>query len=63
VLLGFAEPSWIDDMKAAHKANKNDTRYDLFMEQDDLNVEIAGVCDIFDVYAKAAASSCFECSS
>ena len=52
--LGFAEPSWIDDMKAAHKANKNDTRYDLFMEQDDLNVEIAGVCDIFDVYAKAA---------
>ena len=24
------------------------------MEQDDLNVEIAGVCDIFDVYAKAA---------
>ena len=51
---GFAEPSWIDEMKAANKQNKRDTRYQQYMEQDDLNIEITAVCDIFDVYGEAA---------
>ena len=53
--LGFAEPSYIDTLIEAKKKNPDDTRYDLFREQDDLNVVINGVCDIFEVYSEAAA--------
>jgi predicted dehydrogenase len=52
--LGFAEPSYIDTLIEAKKKNSNDTRYDAFLEQDNLNVVITGVCDIFDVYSAAA---------
>jgi predicted dehydrogenase len=52
--LGFAEPAWIDDLAEANRLNKNDTRYEQFMQQDDLNVVVNGVCDIFDVYGDAA---------
>ncbi|MDD3062988.1 MAG: Gfo/Idh/MocA family oxidoreductase [Massilibacteroides sp.] len=51
---GFAEPSWIDSMIEANKQNKKDTRYEQYLAQDDLNIEINGVCDIFDVYGEAA---------
>ena len=52
--LGFAEPSYIDTLIEAKKKNPDDTRYDAFLEQDDLNVVITGVCDIFDKYSEAA---------
>ena len=52
--LGFAEPSYMDTLVKAKEANPDDTRYDVFMEQDDLNVVINGVCDIFDIYGEAA---------
>ncbi len=51
---GFAEPSWIDKMIDANKTNKKDTRYQQYLEQDDLNIEITAVCDIFDVYGEDA---------
>lgn len=51
---GFAEPSWIDKMKEAHRQNKKDTRYEQYLQQDDLNIVINGVCDIFDNYGEAA---------
>ena len=51
---GFAEPSWIDEMKEANRKNKKDHRYEHYLEQDDLNVVVNGVCDIFDVYGEAA---------
>lgn len=51
---GFAEPSWIDKMIEANKANKKDSRYEQYKGQDNLNIVINGVCDIFDVYAKDA---------
>ncbi|WP_106830825.1 Gfo/Idh/MocA family protein [Parabacteroides pacaensis] len=51
---GFAEPSWIDKMKEAHRKNSKDTRYEQYMQQDDLNIVINGVCDIFDNYGEAA---------
>ena len=38
----------------ANKANKKDTRYEQYLEQDDLNIEITAVCDIFDVYGEDA---------
>ncbi|MBN2665094.1 MAG: Gfo/Idh/MocA family oxidoreductase [Bacteroidales bacterium] len=52
--LGFAEPSYMDTLTNAKLDNPDDTRYDVFMEQDDLNVVINGVCDIFDNYGEAA---------
>ena len=55
---GFAEPSWIDTMIENHKKNKKDTRYQEFLEQDDLNVVVNGVCDIFDVYLESAVKTC-----
>lgn len=51
---GFAEPSWIDKMIDANKANKKDTRYEQYLQQDDLNIEITAVCDIFDVFGEQA---------
>lgn len=51
---GFAEPSWIDKMIDANKTNKKDTRYEQYLQQDDLNIEITAVCDIFDVYGEDA---------
>jgi hypothetical protein len=51
---GFAEPKWIDDARKDYAENRLDTSYEDFMKQEDLNVIIAGVCDIFDVYARDA---------
>lgn len=51
---GYAEPSYIDSLIRAKGKNPDDTRYDAFMEQDDLNVSVNGVCDIFEVYSDAA---------
>ena len=44
--LGFAEHSWIEA--------RSDSQYEEFMEQDDLNIEITAVCDVFDNYGEAA---------
>ncbi|MBN1413516.1 MAG: Gfo/Idh/MocA family oxidoreductase [Bacteroidales bacterium] len=51
---GFAEPKWIDDAKAANKTNRLDTSYEDFMNQENLNVVINGVCDVFDIHAEEA---------
>ena len=53
--LGYATPTYIDNLKEQAKKDGQNTRYKDFLEQDDLNVQINGVCDIFDVYAKEAA--------
>lgn len=52
--LGFAEPSYMDTLVKAKQDNPDDTRLDVFLEQDNLNVVINGVCDIFDNYGEAA---------
>ncbi|MDR3184317.1 MAG: Gfo/Idh/MocA family oxidoreductase [Prevotellaceae bacterium] len=51
---GFVEPALIDAWKEAAQINSIDTRYRDYMEQESLNVEVTGVCDIFDTYAEAA---------
>lgn len=51
---GFMHPTEIDILREAASKNSNDTRYAEFMEQDDLNIEIRGVCDIFSTYAEFA---------
>jgi Predicted dehydrogenases and related proteins len=54
---GFAIPQQIEDLKQAAKQNKKDTRYKDFLEQENLNVVINGVCDIFDTYAEEAVAA------
>ena len=51
---GFLHPEDVENMKQAEVANSGDTRYQEFIEQADLNVEITAVCDIFTVYAERA---------
>lgn len=52
--LGFATPDYISDLKEQAKTDPDNTRYKDFLEQDDLNVEVTGVCDIFEANTKAA---------
>jgi predicted dehydrogenase len=52
--LGFVHPTTIDEWRKAAKDNKNDNRYKDFKEQDDLNIKITAVCDIFDTYGTMA---------
>jgi len=52
--LGFVEPYLIDEMAENNRLDAKDTRLQHFLEQDDLNVVVNGVCDIFDPYGEAA---------
>ena len=52
--LGFSTPQQVEDLKTAWKSNAQDSRYKDFMEQEDLNVEVTAVCDIFDKHAEEA---------
>ncbi len=51
---GFASPQWKNQVKAAAKKNKNDKRYEDYINQPSLNIEYTAVCDLFDVRAEAA---------
>ncbi len=51
---GFMHPEQVEGLKDAALKNNNDTRYEEFLKQEDLNIEITAVCDIFSVYAKMA---------
>lgn len=58
---GFLQPTIIDQYLEDAESNSADKRYKEFLEQDDLNVEFNGVCDIYDLNAErgiqAAANS------
>jgi len=51
---GFLYPEKIDEWKESAQKNNTDKRYDEFLEQEDLNLVVNGVCDIFDVNAEKA---------
>ena len=51
---GFTEPEKIDDWKSKALENNNDKRYEEYLEQSDLNIELVAVCDIFDINAEKA---------
>ena len=53
--LGFSTPEDVERLIKDNKKNPKNTRYQTFLEQENLNVRITGVCDIFDVYAQEAA--------
>jgi predicted dehydrogenase len=51
---GYAHPRLIDDWKLSAMQNSADKRYKDYLEQEDLNVVINGVCDIFEPYGGMA---------
>lgn len=51
---GFAHPDELKRWRVAGEKNEHDKRYQDFIEQEDLNVEVRGVCDLFDVFAEEA---------
>lgn len=51
---GFMHPDQVEKLKQAASNNNQDTRYKEFLEQEELNIEITAVCDIFSVYAEKA---------
>ncbi|HOG04966.1 MAG TPA: Gfo/Idh/MocA family oxidoreductase [Paludibacter sp.] len=53
--LGFATPQYLEDLKTQAKNDPQNTRYQDFLDQEDLNIVVNGVCDIFEIYAKDAA--------
>ena len=44
---GFGNPEWAAKAKAASEKNKLDKRFETYLQQDDLNVALTGVCDVF----------------
>ncbi len=52
--LGFATPEYVEGLIQQSKINPENTRYQDFMEQDDLRVVVTAVCDIFDAYGEEA---------
>ncbi len=55
---GFLRPEIIDAYVEAAKENETDKRYAEFLEQEDLNIVINGVCDVFDVHAEFGMKAC-----
>ncbi len=51
---GFAHPEFIDEWKEGAMNNPGDKRYESYLEQEDLNIELRGVCDVYDVHAERA---------
>ncbi|MDC1105194.1 Gfo/Idh/MocA family oxidoreductase [Prolixibacteraceae bacterium] len=57
--LGFAHPDYVENM--IQKAQNDEgwsKRLQNFMDQDNLGVEITGVCDVYDVHAQKAMEAC-----
>lgn len=55
--LGFATTDWLSEMKENAEKNPNDTRLKEFLGQENLNIKITAVCDIFDVRAQKVIDS------
>lgn len=52
--LGFAHPDWIEAERQNHLDNPANKSLEVFMGQEDLNVSIVAVCDLFDIRAERA---------
>lgn len=55
--LGFATKQWLAKLSETAARNRNDTHLADFLAQEDLNIQLVGVCDVFDVQAKIALDS------
>lgn len=54
---GYATKEWLENAREAARENPDDTRLKSFEEQENLNVQITAVCDLFDVRAEIALAS------
>ncbi|TVQ85039.1 MAG: gfo/Idh/MocA family oxidoreductase [Bacteroidetes bacterium] len=52
--MGYIQPKWIDEWTESALDNKQDTRLEIYKQQQDLNVSINGICDVFSVHLEAA---------
>ena len=52
--VGFVQPETIQKWKDDAQKDPRNKRYEDFLSQDDLNVKVTGVCDLFDVHAERA---------
>lgn len=52
--LGFRTPEDVQEMIDLNKSDSSNKRYQDFIEQEDLNIKITAVCDIFDIHAEQA---------
>jgi len=52
--VGFAAPSWLADARQALADDPRDKRLETYLHQDDLNVALTAVCELFDVRADRA---------
>lgn len=55
--LGFATNEWLAEMQQAREKNPGDTRLPDFKAQENLNIKLCAICDLFDVRAKKALDS------
>ncbi len=55
--LGYATTEWLEEMSRSEKENPADTRLKEFKDQENLNIRLTGVCDVFDVHANKALQS------
>ncbi|HEX9971733.1 MAG TPA: gfo/Idh/MocA family oxidoreductase, partial [bacterium] len=49
---GIAHPEWVEEQRKNAEENKMNTSLRDWLNQDDLNVVLTGVCDVFDVRAE-----------
>lgn len=54
---GFAMPSELEEWKDNNLKNSSDHRYEDFLAQDDLNVKVTAICDLFTVNVERALSA------
>jgi predicted dehydrogenase len=52
--LGFAHPDWLQERREAKLEDPRDTFLEEWLDQENLNVELTAVCDLFDVRAERA---------
>jgi predicted dehydrogenase len=52
--LGFAHPDWIQARREAKVENPRDTWLDEWLQQENLNLELTAVCDLYDARAERA---------
>jgi len=55
--LGFATKDWLERMSESAAKNPQDQRLADFLAQEDQNVRLTGVCDVFDIHAEEALES------
>ena len=49
---GFAHPDWVENTRVAAQEDPRNKALETYLNQEDLNIELTAVCDVFDVRAE-----------